>query len=113
MNHLIELDIENLISILKADKLNLINEATLVELVKEYIAERDKIPKKLPKSAKQKAGKELWDLLSDAEKENRELEWKEEEEKKKAKKVESLEKEAQKYFEKDKTGRIQHVLDVK
>ena len=41
-------DIENLISILKADKLNLVNEATLVDLVKEYIHVRDQIPDKLP-----------------------------------------------------------------
>ena len=82
MSHLIELDIENLISILKADKLNLVNEATLVDLVKIYIQERDKIPDKLPKSAEEKAGPDLWSLLTDEEKKKRETEWKEEEEKK-------------------------------
>ena len=38
---MIELDIENLLSILKSDKLNLVNESTLVDLVREYIRVRD------------------------------------------------------------------------
>ena len=71
-----------MISILKADKLNLVNEATLVDLVKEYIHLRDQIPDKLPESAQEKAGPDLWALLTDAEKESRETEWKEEEDKK-------------------------------
>ena len=110
---MLELDIENLISILKADKLNLVNEATLVDLVKEYIHLRDQIPDKLPESAQEKAGPELWTLLTDSEKESRDTEWKEEEKKKEEEKLQAQEKEAVEYFKKDLTDRLQHVLDVK
>ena len=41
LTHMIELDIENLLSILKSDKLNLVNESTLIDLVREYIRVRD------------------------------------------------------------------------
>ena len=79
--HLLELDIKNLLSILKSDKLNLVNEVTLVELVKAYTELRDKIPKKLPQSAEERAGPELWALLTEDEKKNRTAIFKEEEEK--------------------------------
>ena len=79
---MMELDIENLLSILKSDKLNLLIESTLIELVRDYIKERDKIPSKLPETAEEMAGPELWALLTDSEKENRENAFKEEEEKK-------------------------------
>ena len=82
LTHMIELDIENLLSILKSDKLNLVNESTLVDLVREYIRVRDEIPSKLPETAEERAGPELWALLTDTERENRELAFKEEEEKK-------------------------------
>lgn len=78
-----------MISILKADKLNLVNEATLVDLVKEYIHVRDQIPDKLPETAQEKAGPELWALLTKAEQESRETEWDEEEKKKVEEKLEA------------------------
>lgn len=81
---MLELDIENLLSILKSDKLNSINEVTLVELVKAYMSVRDNIPGKPPESAEEKAGPELWALLTDAEKDNRVQAFKEEEEQKEA-----------------------------
>ena len=113
LTHMIELDIENLLSILKSDKLNLVNESTLVDLVREYIRVRDEIPSKLPETAEERAGPELWALLTDTERENRELSFKEEEEKKQTVANEKMENEAALYFQKDKTGKIQHVLNVK
>ena len=77
-----ELDLENLLSILKSDKLNLVNEVTLVELVGRYMDIRDTIPSKLPESAEEQAGPELWALLTPAEQENRTTIFNEEEEKK-------------------------------
>ena len=82
MDFLMELDLENLLSILKSDKLNLVNEVTLVELVGRYMDIRDTIPSKLPESAEEQAGPELWALLTPAEQENRTTIFNEEEEKK-------------------------------
>jgi len=52
----LELNIDNLISILKSDKLNLVNEEYLIEIVRKYIAVRDAIPTNEPKTAEEKAG---------------------------------------------------------
>jgi len=41
---MLELNFDNLVSILKSDKLNLLNEGILVELVRKYIELRDVIP---------------------------------------------------------------------
>lgn len=41
LSHLMELDLENFITILKSDNLNLINEDVLIELVRQYIKIRD------------------------------------------------------------------------
>ena len=46
MTQLLELNINNLITILKSDNLNLINEDCLVELVRKYISVRDIIKPK-------------------------------------------------------------------
>ena len=51
LNEILELNIDNLISILKSDKLNLVNEEYLIEIVRKYIAVRDAIPTKEPESA--------------------------------------------------------------
>ena len=75
LEHLLELDLENLISMLKSDKLNLINEVTLIDLVKEYISVRDAMPGKKPESAKERAGPELWAMLTEAEQKNRQEIW--------------------------------------
>ena len=67
---------------------------------------RDKIPSKEPESAEEMAGPELWALLTETEKENREAAFKEEEEKKQAVLNEAMESEAAQYFQKDKTDQI-------
>jgi len=41
---MLELNFDNLVSILKSDKLNLLNEGILVVLVRKYIELRDVIP---------------------------------------------------------------------
>ena len=47
LTHLMELNLENFISILKSDSLNLLNEDILIGLVRSYINIREKIePKK-------------------------------------------------------------------
>lgn len=113
MEHLLELDLENLISMLKSDKLNLVNEATLIDLVREYMDVRDAVPKRIPVSAEEKAGPELWALLTADERLNRITVFDEAE----AKRVETLSveqgKDAHVYFAKNATDRIQHVLDIK
>ena len=111
--HLLELDLENLLSILKSDKLNLINEVTLVHLVRDYMDVRDKIPSKVPETAEEKAGPDLWALLTDSEKETRDKAFKEEEEKRNEAQNEAREKDAELYFKKESIDRLQHVLDIK
>ena len=53
MTQLLELNINNLITILKSDNLNLINEDCLVELIRKYISVRDIIKPKHIDSAEQ------------------------------------------------------------
>ena len=50
LTHLMELNLENFISILKSDSLNLLNEDVLVGLVQNYINIREKIEPKKPDS---------------------------------------------------------------
>ena len=79
--HLLKLSLDNFTTILKSDNLNLVHEETLIELIRKYIAIRDAIPKGLPQSAEETAGADLWALLTDAEKENRNTIYEEEEKK--------------------------------
>ena len=51
LTHLLELDIDNMITILRSDNLNLINEDCLVELIRKYISIRDIIKPKRIESA--------------------------------------------------------------
>ena len=51
LSSLIELNFDNFISILNSDSLNLVNEDMLVDLVRSYILEREKIEPKKPKTA--------------------------------------------------------------
>ena len=51
LTHIMEIDLENFISILKSDGLNLVNEDVLIDIVREYIAIRDKVVPKAPDSA--------------------------------------------------------------
>ena len=53
MTHLLELNIDNLITILKSDNLNLINEDCLVDLIRKYISVRDIIKPKRIDSAEE------------------------------------------------------------
>ena len=53
MTHLLELDIDNMITILRSDNLNLINEDCLVELIRKYISIRDLVKPKRIESAEQ------------------------------------------------------------
>ena len=53
MTHLLELDIENMITILRSDNLNLINEECLVDLIRKYISVRDVIKPKRIESAEE------------------------------------------------------------
>ena len=68
---LLELGLDNLVSILGSDSLNLVHEETLIELVRQYIGVRDKVPKSQPLTAEQEAGEQLWALLTPEEQENR------------------------------------------
>ena len=69
--HLLELDLENFISILKADGLNLINEDLMIEIIRKYIAIRDEIKPEAPQTAEGQTPPELWALLTEDERENR------------------------------------------
>ena len=71
LSHLIELDLDNFISILKSDNLNLLNEDVLISLVRRYIDLREKIEPKKADSAEGQTPPELWALLTEAERENR------------------------------------------
>ena len=51
LSHLLELDIENFIQILKSDNLNLLAEETLIEIIRQYITIREKIGPKKPETA--------------------------------------------------------------
>ena len=53
MTHLLELNIDNLITILRSDNLNLINEDCLVDLIRKYISVRDIIKPKRIDSAEE------------------------------------------------------------
>ena len=68
---LLELDVNNFVGILESDKLNIIHENVLTEMVKEYIKVRvdAKPEKELPPEEALKP--ELWALLDETEKENR------------------------------------------
>ena len=75
LTHLIELDLENFISILKSDNLNLLNEDILISLVKSYIDTREKVEPKKPESAEGQTPPELWALLTESERENRRVQF--------------------------------------
>ena len=77
------------------------------------MAIRDAIPNSLPQSAEEKAGADLWALLTDAEKENRNLIFEEEAKKRQTAVQEALEEDAEIYFAKDPVDRLQHVFDIK
>ena len=94
LSHLLELDIENFIQILKADTLNLLAEETLINIIRQYVAIREKIGPKKAESAEEATKPELWALLTDAEKENRKVAFQEELDKKVAAEAEMLEKDA-------------------
>ena len=49
--YMLELGLENLLSILKSDKLNLMSEDYMIELIRAYIQVRDEVPTKAPESA--------------------------------------------------------------
>ena len=68
---MLELDVNNFVGILESDKLNIIHENVLTEMVKEYIKVRvdAKPEKELPPEEALKP--ELWALLDETEKENR------------------------------------------
>jgi len=74
---------------------------------------REVIPLKKAESAQEKATAQIWELLTDAEKETRIEAFKEEEEKLQVSITESVEKDAELYFAKELPDRLQHVLDVK
>ena len=69
--HLLELDLDNLLEILKSDNLNLLSEEALVDVVRSYIDNRENIKPLKPKSAEELTKPELWALLTEEEKENR------------------------------------------
>ena len=71
LTHMLELDIDNMITILRSDNLNLINEDCLVELIRKYISVRDDIKPLQIESAEQQTKPELWALLTEEEKLNR------------------------------------------
>ena len=77
------------------------------------MAIRDAIPNSLPQSAEEKAGADLWALLTDAEKENRNLLFEEEAKKRQTAIHEALEEDSEIYFAKDPVDRLQHVFDIK
>ena len=67
-------DFDNIIEILKSDQLNITHEQCLIEIVREYIKVRDEIkpdPKKIT-SAQQTIPPEVWDILTEDERKNRE-----------------------------------------
>ena len=70
LTHIMEIDLENFISILKSDGLNLVNEDVLIDIVREYIAIRDKVVPKAPDSAEGQTPPDLWALLTEEEKES-------------------------------------------
>ena len=113
VEHLLELDLDNFISILRSDNLNLVTEDILIDLVKKFIDVREKIEPKKEASVEGQTPPELWALLTDAEKENRRTAWQEEEDKRVAAETETMEADAVAYFNRDVTGRIRHVLDLK
>ena len=111
--NLMELSLENFTAILKSDKLNLVNEEQLIELVRKYIAIRDAVPSKAPTTAEEKCGANLWALLNDAEREAREKVFDEEQKKTIDAENELKEKEATLFQEMTVTEKIQHVLNKK
>ena len=74
---MLELDVNNFVSILESDKLNIIHENVLTDMVKEYIKVRvdAKPEKELPPEVALKP--ELWALLDETEKENRRKQYEE------------------------------------
>ena len=110
---LLELDIENFVSILESDKLNIINENVLTDMVKEYIKIRvDAKPvKELP--PEQTLKPELWNLLSEQEKENRRKQFADKQQAEKNKAAETRDQQSKVYQALDKAKRIQFILDLK
>ena len=74
---MLELDVNNFVGILESDKLNIIHENVLTDMVKEYFKIRvDAKPgKELPPEEALKP--ELWALLDETEKENRRKQYQE------------------------------------
>ena len=75
LSALIELNLENFIKILNSDNLMLLHEDVLIDLVRSYINEREKIEPKKKETAEAQTPAALWALLSDTEKENRNLQF--------------------------------------
>ena len=69
---LTKLNFDNFVEILRSDNLNIAHEKTLIEIARDYIAVRDKcVEKKVFTSAQDKTPPEIWALLTDSERQNR------------------------------------------
>ena len=107
------LDIENFVSILGSDNLNLSHENILIEIVREYIKKREDIkpdPQSF-KSAKERTPPDVWAQLTDAERQTRQDAFEEEKKKKEDEAIKLMEEEAKDYFKQDDQDKIQRVLD--
>ena len=103
---LLELDVDNFVKILESDKLNITHENVLTELVKDYIKLRVDVQplKELPPDQTLKP--ELWALLDETEKENRQKAYEARLAAEQAKKLEKREEDSQVYQGLDPAGRI-------
>lgn len=68
ISQLLELEYNNFLQTISSDKLNIIDEEILIDLVRRYIDEREKAGPKQPTKAEQLVRPDLWALLTDEEK---------------------------------------------
>ena len=110
---LLELDLDSFVSILQSDKLNIIHENALTEMVKEYFNKRkDALPhKELP--PEQALKPELWALLDETEKANRKTQYEARQKAEQDKLAAARDEQSKEYQLMDTAQRIQFVLDLK
>ena len=109
---LLELDVPNFVKVLENDKLNITHENVLTELVLEYIKLRVDAKTTQERPPAETVKPELWALLDDSEKANRQAQYEARLAEKEAAKTAKREEDSKVYQGLDAAGRIQMILDL-